>query len=287
MVPNHIPSRTLGQYPVSIATSLALEGLSDTLEDGKRYSTPPIFGYQQILFNIRTLIRNIQGSYGSEETAGMDPDIVYALLVEELRLLPSIVKEMSNGSSIATFYFCDYSDFTRLYPKSRPRKANTPKQIFQQELESKVTTHLLNNRNVIDPDVFIAVYKTELKPTTSLNTGIVTHLPFDLLSYRNFPRLELVESHTGVIKKRHEWSTKLLDGKKLIRIPFDRMTIQMFGDSGQFLAPYPKAYRDLLLEVAEKFKWNTLTTRDRIELSVKSFRNASLLIAVTELYMKI
>lgn len=63
-----IDARTKGQFPISIATSLALEGLFGILEDNKD-PNPPWPDYTDLIINVRTLFRNLLGSIEDEHTS--------------------------------------------------------------------------------------------------------------------------------------------------------------------------------------------------------------------------
>lgn len=278
-----VAQRVVGKYPISIATSLAFEGLADTLEDGKRYASPPIFNYEMVWINLRTLIRNLQGAIERELQDKIPiKDIIYAITAE-MSIINSLTSEISNGKCQTKFYVCDYRSLPKLYPKAQIKELKTERQKFQASLESTIITEIFKDNQYLENPV--VHFDTSIRPDSKMRSVILTHLPFDLLSYEHFNILDLIESHTGVIKKKHQWNTKLLNGKELIRIPFDKMTVQLFGDSGGMLSPYPPDLRKGLIAVAEKYRWNTLVTKERIRLTVGLHKDAALQMAVTELYM--
>lgn len=271
--------RTLGQYPLSIATSLAFEGLSDTLEEGKKYPTPPLHHYQEVWVNVRTLIRNIIGSSDRETANSVNVDDLSMALVSEIEIIEAMVKELSQGNVSVHFYYCTYKSIEKLYPKALFRVANTPKQVSYAALENSTISQLM-----LDKLYAIKGYDTTISPDKPNRSILLSHYPFDLLCYDKFRILDLIESHTGTIKKKHQWNTKLLNGKSLDRIPFDKMTIQLFGDSGGMIKPYPPDYRQKILEIAEKYQWNSLTTKDRIKMTVRLSKEPKLEMLVNDLY---
>ena len=113
---------------------------------------------------------------------------------------------------------------------------------------------------------------------------LLSNYPIDLINFKSALQLALVESHTGVIKKRQHWHTKLLNGRDLPHIPFDRMTIQMFGDTGNLFAPYPKAHREKLLALATQYQWTSLTTKARILQCAELARDHSFEAVVRAMY---
>src|SRR5690606_9561418 len=84
------------------------------------------------------------------------------------------------------------------------------------------------------------------------DTMLLTHIPVDLLSADRFSKLVLLESHTGAIKPHLSWYTKLTNGKELFRMPFNRFTLQVFGDNGVHFAPMPMKMKQAVKDISEK-----------------------------------
>jgi hypothetical protein len=105
-------------------------------------------------------------------------------------------------------------------------------------------------------------------PNGDKNTTLLTHHPTDLLAYYNFPDLRLVESHTGKVKTRKDWYTKLNLPKGTVCIPFTKATLSLFGDGSYILGQDIKV-RKVLIKIGEKYKWNTLTTHSRMLTDIK------------------
>ena len=85
----------------------------------------------------------------------------------------------------------------------------------------------------------------------------------DLLSNYSFPSCKLLESHTGKIKPKTYWNSKL-SGKDSGLMPFNAMTLQIFGD-GENFAAYPRKLKLELIELAKKNKWSPITTNAKVE----------------------
>jgi hypothetical protein len=164
------------------------------------------------------------------------------------------------------FYFCDFSDFSRQFPNAKLKTRKTAKQEIAHALEI---------------DVFKAFYKPKALPTDlTLNyydtifkdrgekVALLTHLPVDLLWRAQFKELTLLESHTGALKKRAAWYSKLTGGSQMTRIPFNRLTLQVFGENLYFSAMLP-GIRNRVLEMAEKDQWTSVTTDERIRASIQ------------------
>ena len=117
-------------------------------------------------------------------------------------------------------------------------------------------------------------YKDLIKPNGRSNALIITHIPYDLLSYVNFNRLDLLESHTGKLKPKHLWNTKYypVGDRSMDILPFTRKLLMVFGDK-VLIHPSEYKLRSLVLDIAENRKWNPATTEAKqiqdFELDIK------------------
>jgi len=166
-----------------------------------------------------------------------------------------------NPSCDTVLYLCTYEGINEELKDVNFRNYTTPKQQAYESAEKGTIAYFLDN------------YKDELtkfkmKPTGKKGCVMLTHLPLDLVSYQNFPSLKLLESHTGKLKERRHWHTKMNVKKDGPIIPFNRAMLLIFGDSAMF-SPQSIKVRRLLLEISEKGKWNPLTTIAKIEQDVQ------------------
>jgi len=91
-----LSGRELGQIPVSIGTSLALEGAFGILEDN--HNPKPIIHNVDVLYvNIRTLIRNMVGAIDAEQLSAVFPEDLAFSLVNELTTIEQAVALVSKG----------------------------------------------------------------------------------------------------------------------------------------------------------------------------------------------
>lgn len=256
------------QVPVSIGTALAIEASfgMPTPEGEPRLKPgelPPIHQYNALWINLRTLLRNLLASMPTAERDSVMPDDLITVMQEELRVIESAVTRFTNGQTLVVFYLCSYNGLKRRFPRALLKEAKTEKQKAEQAIERHVMTHFMENDDGHDlrrHDVTI-----EAGGPKSL---ILTHLPVDLLSYPHFDELTLLESHTGKLKRRSEWSTKLT-GKKLERIPFNQFTLQLFGD-GTMFATQSFKLKEAVLTLAVEDKWTTVTTEEKIRYSIST-----------------
>lgn len=273
-----LAERTMGQYPLSIATSQAIESLVGILPEAPQKYIP-IEEYDAVWVNMRTLLRNMLGALSTDQRPHALAETVAELLVNEMRTIESIVTEKSDGRVEVTYYKCSYTDLSYSYNKSILRSP-TSKNLKDAQLFDE---HVLK---VIDDEYQGHIpYLTLTRnfPDIHVKALILTHYPIDLLQRYRFETLALLESHTGAVKPPTLWNTKLKDGKELERIPFDRMTLQLFGDGVTF-TPMNIKVRRKLVEIADKHKWTPMSTKDFIIYSVEQNRDPALESLVKDLY---
>src|SRR5690606_15099886 len=109
------------------------------------------------------------------------------------------------------------------------KNATTENQKFVQALEGNTFKEFQQ----LQPDADLRVFDMDFEQDQR-KVLIITHFPVDLLNRYKFSRLVLLETHTGAMKPHTLWYTKLYNGKELNMIPFDRMTVQLFGDGNLF-----------------------------------------------------
>jgi hypothetical protein len=253
-----IAERVIGQYPLSIATSLAMESICG-IHPEKPVSKPPILVYPQIWININTLYRNFMGSLEKSAATAVGPmDIAQSLFVE-MDSIEAIIKDLTSDKTKVFFYYCKYKDIDKKYKHAIFRTDNTQKQIEYSLTRVKTMMILLKYH----PERF-QIFDLKIHPQgIPPKALIMTHNAYDLLSAKFFSQLTLLESHTGNIKEKGQFYTKYCDGKNLIQIPFREDLIQVFGDN-EIFKPMSSRIRNELLEIATKYKWSQVTTRDRI-----------------------
>lgn len=274
-----LSARELGQIPVSIATSRALEGAFGILEDHVDHN--PIINRVDVLYvNLRTLIRNITGAVDKEINEQVLSDDILPVLANELEIIQAAVKQVSKGKVEVVPYVCSYESLKRRFPHAMVKPTTTPKQIFSFTREVNTLADFEQQRLTTLPvkHFDIEFDKDDRKAL------LLTNYAFDLLQRYKFQVLSLLESHTGAVKPPALWHTKLTNGKELPRIPFDRMTVQMFGDNSNLFSPFPIAYRRKMVMIAEKNNWTPLTTKALILDSVKKEHDPVLELAVMQLY---
>lgn len=267
-----LAARTVSAFPLSIGTSLAFESLSDS--GGTPYDNARIIpqhvelkAYDQLWINLSTLFRNIFGAVPSSESTRLTAEDCASVLMQEIEVINSIVDIETQGHTKAVYYVCNYQSLKSLTSAAQLRVHNTEKQITYYKLHDKTVQTVINHRTSAGLETL--VFDTTLKPKKDENVLIFTHMAYDLVSYPKFRSLDLIESHTGILKKRNMWYTKLYQSEDLSMIPFMDKTIKFFGDSQTF-KPFGIKARKAVMELGIKKRWTWATTKDKFLEDVKS-----------------
>lgn len=279
---NALTNREVGQIPVSIGTSLALEGAYGVLEDN-RDENPVINRVDVLYVNVRTLIRNIVGSVESEIAGQLHAEDILQVLLNEIQIIAASVKQITNGRVEMVPYYCTFESIKKTFPHAllKELKADkAPRMAFAFSREENVLADLDQQGQWLH----VRKFDIDFDQDAQRKALILTNYAADLLQRYKFQTLTLVESHTGAIKSHALWNTKLTNGKELRNIPFDRMTIQMFGDNSNLFSPMPIKVRRFILDVATKNKWTPLTTKAYILECIHKLREPELEALVLNLY---
>lgn len=260
-----IAERALGQYPLSIATSLAIESCCGIHPDYP-VSSPPILQFNELWVNVRTLYRNFLGALDKEIAGSVHPNEAAQAISEEMEILSSIIRDVSSGMVRVEYYYSDYAGLDKIFKLGVQRMDNTLRQKEYTEHQKATMEVLLKHR----PEVLL--FTNKLLPKTKSKTLILTHYAIDLLWWKEFKELVLLESHTGKIKERAQWTDKYHEGKTLPPIPFRADLIQVFGDSQTF-RPMALAIKKDVIDLAIQYNWTPVTTTDRIAFCISQMRN--------------
>ena len=236
-----------GKYPISIGTSTALEsffGVDDTMP-AKR-GKPPYMQYQCLLLNVRTLARNFLSSYKANDLINITTSELYQEFKKELILISNIVSDQSRDNIKLSIYNFNPVNLKRTLRLANFKTKYTAKQQYVIDVEDAFSNHVTK-----DIDLFSDYFNYEVT-TDVIRHGlrrniIVTHYPTDLLFTALDP--DLLESHTGKIKKSFEFNTKLKNAPS--DVPFNKYTLQVYGDSSGYILPYSSAVRKEVTEICK------------------------------------
>ena len=276
MIVSELSQRTMSAFPVSIGTSLALESIDKGPNDSydKERVIPNTVDtnkYSQLWVNLYTLFRNIYQSVPTYARDGIDPADYKETLLQEIDIIQEFIKRHTVGSMSCVFYASDYSGLQRKHPHAKLKIDHTDKQKVYTDTMLKVVSAVF--KHYTKEDKTIRHFKLGLEPDKPVNALIMTHYPYDFLSGDKFRSLDLLESHTGILKPKSLWYTKLTNGNSLVTIPFNQMTLQVFGDGQTFLG-LNKDVREQVVRISEQYQWNPLTTKDRVRLGISTMKDA-------------
>lgn len=260
--------RILGQYPLSIATSLAIEGAMGIHPDtpvGKH----SLLDFNGLWVNLKTLYRNFYNAHDKESIAMISVEDQAVYFSQEMDSLINVVGSESAGSTKVHFYLPDYDKVGRRYRHALMRVDHTPKQLAYASDMVGVIGQVLESRK----EEITIVSDVLIEPVGG-KALMLTHYPIDLTT-RVFGSLALLESYTGIIKTKEMWYTKYYNGKDMVSMPFMASLLSIFGDNDMF-RPMPIQYRRALIELSEKYRWNFLTTKDKIFYGLSTLKDKML-----------
>ena len=208
-----------------------------------------------IYFNVETLIRNIIGSWVGEIKRITDAEFIQRY---DMDLLIITNHFSTVHSSTVVVYKVDYGRFRfPSFSVVKSGKVRTPK---QEELWTMRKRFLKLIPKLSYKDV------RDKPPITENGAFIVTHLPVDLLHLHSSVRL--IESHTGTIKGRGKFGSKLnVPSSIKLSVPLNPITYAVFGDG--VLLGRSKLTKDFVKLISTS-GITPITTYERMRVIVKA-----------------
>ncbi|MBE0438170.1 MAG: hypothetical protein IBX57_00185 [Gammaproteobacteria bacterium] len=272
---NYVVEREKGAVPISIPTSLALEGI---FAFGEYESLKPTFGQvDELWINLRTLFRNFLNSIDREVHQSLVVEQILDFFIEDINIVMSTVDIKSSGRVKTKFYLplYEHKELVKLFPHANIKQAHTPKQLFEKNFEDSTLGAILSMSDSIFQEGQFETLAVKLKGGP-FRAALLTHYPLDLLWRSKFTDLFLLESHTGKLKSKNLWHSKLTGGNKLNRIPFNKLTIQVFGDNSTMFNSLSPKLKKALIELSERYKWTPVTTMDKVTFNIQSIKDAEI-----------
>lgn len=274
-----IRHRTMGKYPLSIATSIALESITGHPEptNGKQTHNS-LGGYGEFWINVKTLFRNIAGSLQPNTPKPKNDEFVITVL-NEIKAIRDIVQRNSQAKVI--FYISNYDRLDSIYRHVELRRDTTPKQKDYTKTMQDVLQQVI--RKIPKDNNYFLLFNHDLRPKTQVRTLMLSHITYDLTFADNFIYLDLLESHTGLVKSKHLWYTKYFQGNTLPPFPLTKYLLPVFGDRETFRPLNIKAKSDVL-KLIEDCKWHALTTDAKMKHDIKKLNNKFLVETIQSFY---
>lgn len=267
-----LSSRTISGFPISVGTGLALESIFTkqiASIDPERVIPQKvnILDYEYFFVNLATLFRNLMGSLTKEDSARVLPRELSQVMLQEMELIQDLVATESLNRTKTYFYISKYNNIHSHLKHVSFRVDSTEKQKIFKHLQNETINLVLKETK---ENSYIKVFDNDIIPPTKSKALILTHIAFDLLSSDKFKELHLIESHTGILKKKQDWNTKYYEGKQLVNIPFNKVFIRVFGDS-EIFKPMDIKLRRSVMELAQNQRWTGLTTKDKIRHDINEY----------------
>lgn len=277
MIHEILANRTVSAFPISVGTSLALESIfeaSGPSIDPERIIPQKvnITDYTEFWLNISTLFRNIFGSLTREDSLRVSPGELADVLESEVEIIQFLTSQQSSNVTKPIFYVSNYQGIKETYPHALIRTDNTENQRRYRAIHNDTIKQFLK---INDGSEAIRVFRRDIEATGKPKGLMMTHMAYDLLGEKSFRSLDLIESHTGILKSNALWYTKYNDGKNLPPMPFNSGLLQIFGDKETFGIPNIKLKR-AIVELAKESKWTPVTSRDKIIFDLDKLKDSSL-----------
>lgn len=244
-------------FGINIGTGLMLESILDSTTDRIDVDRDvpnkvKLSNYDKYLINVHSLIVNIISAYDKDSVDKLvkNNSFVYndvkSKIVEELTIIPELLKDIKVEYYYLTF--SKYKDFLNEVSK-------TTKGGLIQHIAIKLMNELVQSK-----DISVMISDHYFKEMTSKNTVLVsTSNTLDLLNVSKV-NLDLLEFHTGVLKRKNRFYTKI---KANIDLPFDELVLLSIGDK--------KGIIKSTLQLKERKEWIT----DLIARNLKPFNSYS------------
>ncbi len=267
-----INERAVGQYPISIATSLALESAAGIHPDIP-VDKVPILEYKQLWINVRTLFRNFLGSLEPTAANIIAADGVTYALAAEMDQIIQVVTSISEGKTRCVFYYSNYDLDKNKHKGFAEHKIGVLRVDTTDKQKSYTELHNATMKLLLPQCDFIKRFDTKIESANIVPPSmILTHYAYDLLSSNKFSKLVLLESHTGHIKDKGQWYTKYLNGKELSQIPFREGFLEIFGDNETYRPADIKLRREIV-DIAKKYNWSQVSTHDKLRQGLDEIKN--------------
>ena len=256
-------NRTLGEsIAVSVGTAIPFEKILT----GELILNPTGVLY----LNLKTLFRNFHGSF--ELSGSVGDNRLLELFLEEIDILLGIIDVSLPVELEPILYVMTNKSLVKKMLNAKFKNNFTKKQLDYIDLEKFIIEKVIQSKDLSKK---IKIYDTSLdvENDDSRQNIILTHLPSDLLSYWKVPFLELLESHTGELKKKSLWTKKLTSNVNYIHLPFNPLTVQLLGDKSKLFKPFEQKVINHYVELSVDKKWKPTTTVEKVFFDLDKLRD--------------
>lgn len=246
---------------VNIGIGIMLESLFNIKDryDNKREIPKKIDieNYEYHFYNIFTFIRNIMQSIKNSNYNASD---VTNILIDELNYINN--SYYSQVKTKMVLFIPDYKNLILEFNKNKEYSLtkHDDDMIELMEYVKSLTNEKLKGLNV-------DIYRLNKK---EVNTGRILLTTSYLLDVEMLGMHDWLESHTGVLKNKHNLNSKYANiGKRdLKHLPYHKILHIILGDK-TLVKPYKINVRTEVYEISINKKWNTLTSSEKIKADIK------------------
>lgn len=281
---NPLLSRNISGFTLSVATGLAMESIFTPRQesiDPDRVAPIriPLRNYHELWVNVLTLVRNAYNACDKQVLGYIRPEHMTECIQQEMELITELLQIEGQNTVKPVFFVNDYRAVVSVGDIiTNLRKDTTVLQKQARHIAGTSINFLLRQ------DQSIREFKGTLMNPGGKSVLMLTHIPFDLLSHRNFANLELLESHTGKLKTKSEWNTKYFPfpDMDMGRLPFCRQLLSVFGDKVMF-SPNSIKIRKEVADIAKQSRWNPSTSVHRVQTDLLRMKDIALSEAIRKI----
>lgn len=253
--------RVIGSTGLSVGTHLALESLLDVEPFDPEREAPPkidMINYKYLMVNIFTVLRNLINSYETKDKFELLKDKkLYNVLSQEITNLGMVLSSFRHCKTI--LYFPDYTKAIRRFNQDKGKAGITVKyadfMLMNNFLEKDYNSKSSNIKNLVT--------RMDYKFPKEFEGDklVFTNISMDLFNKGN---IDLLESHTGKLKTKSLFYTKLhkVGENDMSSIPFLPIMMYIFGDSN-IIAGVNVAVKKEVIQMSKTQNWTYKTTDEK------------------------
>tara|TARA_Y100001956_G_scaffold82973_1_gene107767 strand:- start:161439 stop:162311 length:873 start_codon:yes stop_codon:yes gene_type:complete len=266
-----LDSREVGDIPISYGSSRPISAMMggevDTTNISK-HSKP-----DEVKISIKTLFRNMWSCTNADVREKIPPEMFADALIDEIIYIKQNLRLSPFKSVKLDFFLPDYSYLRSEFSYAVLKPIKTERDKAYHEKEEKACKAIMDNLEKVNEELDdldkIEITKTKGEIKSSYSTiWLMTHNPVDILAMPLVRTVRTIDSHTAVVRGPRQWTDKLTNSKKLERIPFNKLTLQVFGDKARHFSPMSPGHKKFLLKMAEEKKWNRGTSLNVMKISI-------------------
>lgn len=266
-------TRITSSFPISIGTALALESIflprTQYYDIGRKIPNEIVLeSYDEIWINVATLVRNLRGSVTSQVIKNTEAKELVEYLIADMGVILDLFIREGAGVCKVNFYTCSYSSLKNKYSNSKIVKFRE-KTTFIQRHEEKLDHDTIKELIKRYPNDIVRFDSKITSKTVSPKALVLTHVPYDLCSYRTFAKFDLLESHTGILKSRRDWASKynVFETERYLWLPFLEKMLLIFGDP-YLIKPMLPGIRKEVIRIGRMSRWTPMTTLDKVNMDL-------------------